>query len=133
MPDAAHLLVALVTDAINYVATLQNGQSGPITVTVADQKGHAATVIIGPSVTPRAVDHPRAARHLSDLEKAILEAVRHSRDPLRGKQIAAKAGKRYTSTFRESLSRLCRHRILLRGAAGYVLSAPLPLYAHAAE
>jgi hypothetical protein len=122
MPTAPEGLVALVTDAIAYVASLQTGQSGPITVAIADAEGHAVTVVIGASGLDPAPEQRAVAGLLNDAEHAILETVRGSQDPLRGKEIAAQLGKRYSSHFREALSRLCRQHILLRTTTGYVLA-----------
>jgi len=124
MPTAPQGLVALVTDAIAYVASLQTGQSGPITVAIADEEGHAVTVVIGASGLVSATEARAVAGLLNDMDHAILETVRNSQDPLRGKQIAAQLGKRYSSHFRELLSRLCQQHILLRTTTGYILAAP---------
>jgi hypothetical protein len=124
MPTAPQGLVALVTDAIAYVASLQTGQSGPITVAIADEEGHAVTVVIGASGLVSATEPRAVAGLLNDTDHAILETVRNSQAPLRGKEIAAQLGKRYSSHFREALSRLCQQHILLRTTTGYILADP---------
>ena len=124
MPTAPQGLVALVTDAIAYVASLQAGQSGPITVAIADEEGHAVTVVIGASGLVSATEQRAVAGLLNDVDHAILETVRNSQEPLRGKQIAAQLGKRYSSHFREALSRLCQQNILLRTTTGYIPADP---------
>ena len=124
MPTAPQGLVALVTDAIAYVASLQAGQSGPITVAIADEEGHAVTVVIGASGLVSATEQRAVAGLLNDVDHAILETVRNSQEPLRGKQIAAQLGKRYSSHFREALARLCQQHILFRTTTGYISADP---------
>ena len=124
MPTAPQGLVALVTDAIAYVASLQAGQSGPITVAIADEEGHAVTVVIGASGLVSATEQRAVAGLLNDVDHAILETVRNSQEPLRGKQIAAQLGKRYCSHFREALARLCQQHVLLRTTTGYIPADP---------
>ncbi|TMQ33738.1 MAG: hypothetical protein E6K70_11460 [Planctomycetota bacterium] len=124
MPTAPQGLVALVTDAIAYVASLQAGQSGPITVAIADEEGHAVTVVIGASGLVSATEQRAVAGLLNDVDHAILETVRNSQEPLRGKQIAAQLGKRYSSHFREALARLCQQHVLLRTTTGYIPADP---------
>jgi hypothetical protein len=121
--DAPQRLVALVVDAIQYVASLQSDQPRPITVTIADQQGRTVTVVTYAAAISSTA-RLGTGRVLNHLERAIVEAVRHSQDALRGKQLAAHTGKRYTSNFRESLSKLCHQQVLRRTSTGYVLSDP---------
>ena len=130
MPTAPQGLVALVTDAIAYVASLQAGQSGPITVAaLVRMMGFAMT---GSSALALGLTRYKfmTASLLAGAgipippNTAILETVRNSQEPLRGKQIAAQLGKRYSSHFREALARLCQQHVLLRTTTGYIPADP---------
>jgi hypothetical protein len=119
MPGRLKSLAALIEDAVRLLSRGKNGKSGGINVTIADEEGTAITISVGQRTLGMVAEYPSRTQLFGELEKSILKLLQESPRPLRGKEIAAGIGKRYTSHFREVLADLGNRQIILRTTHGY--------------
>jgi hypothetical protein len=112
-------LAGLVEDALRLLSRRENGKAGRIEITVATEEGEAIRIIVDQKTMASFQEKLSVTEDLSDLENSILKLLHESGRALRGKEIAARIEKRYTSHFREILSDLCSRGIIFRTTQGY--------------
>jgi hypothetical protein len=97
MPGNLKSLAALIEDAVMLLSGWENGTSGTTKITIANEEGTAITIVVGQRTLASFLEHPSGRKSLSDLENSVLKHLRQSPRALRGKEIAAGIGRRYTS------------------------------------
>jgi hypothetical protein len=112
-------LAALIEDAVRIVSTGENARSGRIEITISNEEGETVRIIVAQKAIASFQERLPVTDDLSDLENSIVELLHESENPLRGKEIAARIGARFTSHFREILSGLCSRGIIFRTTQGY--------------
>jgi hypothetical protein len=113
------MVAALVEDAVRLLFPEENGKSRTIKVTLADEEGTSITIVFGQETIISVPDPQLRSKIFGEFENSIVRLLQESQKPLRGKEIAARIGERFTSHFRQMLAGLCKRQIIFRTLQGY--------------